>query len=80
MRTFNPTEAHHKFMADIKAQVPAGMPDQEILAVVAQWVGQLVALQRFPMTAEMAIQIVNTNIEIGNRTAQLSVGETEGSS
>ena len=80
MKTFQPKPEHHKFLADLKDQMPADMPDQEILAIAAQFVGQLIALQdQRLMTADAAMELVAKNIEIGNQAAMLSLQSPEGS-
>jgi hypothetical protein len=78
-RGFQPDAQDQKFMADLKAQMPADMPAQRILAITSQFVGQLIALQdKTKITPEMALQIVQENIEIGNQAALLSLVEPEG--
>lgn len=68
MKTYEPKPEHEKFLKDLKAQMPADMPAQDILAIVSQFVGQLIALQdQRVMTPDMAMQIVSQNIEIGNQ-------------
>lgn len=70
MKTYEPKPEHKKFMDDLKAQMPADMPAQEILAITSQFVGQLIALQdQRVMSPEQAMQLVGQNIEIGNRAA-----------
>lgn len=79
MKTHSATPEQEKFMADLKAQMPADMPAQQILAVVSQFVGQLIALQdKRVMTPDVAMQIVGQNIEIGNQAAILTLGDTLG--
>lgn len=79
-RGFQPTEEDNKFMADLKAQMPPDMPAQRILAITAQFVGQLIALQdQRKITPDMALQIVSENIEIGNRAALMTLTNPEGS-
>ena len=81
LKTHQPTPEQQKFMEDLKAQMPPDMPAQQILAVVSQFVGQLIAMQdQRVMTADMAMQLVQNNIEIGNQAAVLALGDTEGSS
>lgn len=68
MKTYEPKPEHKKFLEDLKAQMPADMPAQDILAIVSQFVGQLIALQdQRVMTPDQAMQIVGQNIEIGNQ-------------
>jgi hypothetical protein len=79
MKTYQPKPEHDKFMNDLKAQMPADMPAQDILAVVSQFVGQLIALQdQRQMTPDQAMQVVSQNIEIGNQAAILTLMDTEG--
>lgn len=68
------------FLDALKAQMPPNMPAQRILAITSQFVGQLIALQdRRIITPEMALQVVQENIEIGNQAAMLAVGPVAGS-
>jgi hypothetical protein len=77
---FQPNQEDQDFMAALKAQMPADMPAQRILAITSQFVGQLIALQdQSKITPDMAMQIVSENIEIGNRAALLSLATPEGS-
>ena len=79
-RGFQPNDQDNKFMADLKAQMPADMPAQRILAIVSQFVGQLIVLQdQRKITPDMAMQIVSENIEIGNRAALMTLTNPEGS-
>lgn len=74
-----PTAADHAFLTALKEQMPAEMPVQRILAITAQFVGQLIALQdESKITPDMAMQIVTENIVIGNQAALLTLGEAEG--
>lgn len=51
----------------------------ELLAVAANMLGKLVALQdQRTMTPEMAMEIVAMNIEAGNQEAQRALGESKG--
>lgn len=75
-----PNAQDQKFMEDLKAQMPKDMPSQRILAIVSQFVGQLIALQDgSKITPDMALQIVQENIEVGNRAALLTLTQSEGS-
>lgn len=79
MKSYEPTPEDEAFMAALKEQMPPDMPADRILAIVSQFVGQLIALQdekRF--TADQAMQIVSRNIEIGNRAMLLSIVPPEG--
>ena len=79
MKTHAPKPEHEEFMDNLKAQMPPGMPAQEILAIVSQFVGQLVALQdQRQMTPDQAMQLVGQNIEIGNQAAIMTLMDTEG--
>lgn len=79
MKTYEPKPEHKKFMEDLKAQIPPNMPSQDILAIVSQFVGQLIALQdQRQMTPDQAMQLVGQNIEIGNQAAILTLMDTEG--
>lgn len=69
------------FLDALKAQMPPNMDAQRILAITSQFVGQLVALQdQRKMTPDMAMQIVQENIEIGNHAALLALSQPEGHS
>lgn len=68
------------FLDALKAQMPPNMPAQRILAITCQFVGQLIALQdQRRITPDMAMQIVQENIEIGNHAALLALSTPEGS-
>lgn len=78
---FKPNDEDNKFLADLKAQMPANMPAARILAITSQFVGQLIALQdQRKITPDMAMQIVSENIEIGNRAALMTLTTPEGTS
>lgn len=68
-----PGPEHQALMAAMKAPIGvegANIDSAVILAVAAQLVGQLIAVQdRHTMTPERAMAIVQANIEIGNQTA-----------
>jgi hypothetical protein len=67
------------FMDALKAQMPANMDAQRILAIVSQFVGQLIAMQdKRKFTPDMVMQVVSENIEIGNQAALLTLGTPEG--
>jgi hypothetical protein len=77
---FDATPEDEKFLKALKEQMPADMPVQRILAIVSQFVGQLIALQdQRKVTPDMAMQIVSENIEIGNAAALLTLNNPEGS-
>lgn len=68
------------FLKALKEQMPPDMPAQRILAIVSQFVGQLIALQdQRRITPDMAMQIVSENIEIGNQAALLTLNDPQGS-
>jgi hypothetical protein len=74
MKTYEPKPEHKKFLDDLKAQMPPEMPAQDILAIVSQFVGQLIALQdQRVVTPDQAMQLVGQNIEIGNRAALATI-------
>lgn len=67
------------FLDALKAQMPLDMDAQRILAITCQFVGQLIALQdQRKITPDMAMQIVQENIEVGNHAALLALAEVEG--
>lgn len=79
IRSSKETKEDNEFLENLKKQMPADMPAQRILAIVSQFVGQLIALQdKRTMTPDMAMKVVVTNIEIGNQAALLTIGDTEG--
>lgn len=51
------------------AEHAADMPALEILAVTAQWLGQLIAVQDASLGQKHVMEVVSRNIEIGNATA-----------
>lgn len=75
-------EDHKRFETDIKAamQMHVGnLSGEEMLAIVSQVLGQLIALQgQRTMTPDRAMAIVAANIEEGNRTALADLAKTEG--
>lgn len=79
-------ESHHqafrKEVCDLlkKYSEQFNMSQQELLAITAHLVGQVVAFQDQRVTTpEMALQIVERNIKLGNDEAFASVLRTEGS-
>lgn len=82
LKPFKVGPKHHKFLADLKAQMPSDteMPPHEQLAIASQFVGQLIALQNplSGVTAEIAMDIVSRNIEVGNQAAMLTMTRPEG--
>lgn len=74
-----PNEEDQAFLKALKDQMPEDMPVQRILAITSQFVGQLVALQdQTKVTVDMAMQIVQENIVIGNQAMQLTLMNPEG--
>lgn len=74
-----PNAEDQAFLTALKEQMPKDMPVQRILAITAQFVGQLVALQdQTKITVDMAMQIVQENIVIGNQAMLLTLGDPEG--
>lgn len=74
MRTIGPTPEQLAYMADLKESMRPvidrhpGISAMEMLAVTSQLVGNLIALQdQTKITPQMAMDVVSTNIEIGNR-------------
>ena len=81
MTTREPTVAHHAFLLDLKAVIGKHqqLSAMEMLAVTAQLVGTLIALQdQQKMTPEMAMDLVAKNIEAGNQEAIANVFKTAG--
>lgn len=74
-----PNAEDQAFLTALKEQMPKDMPAQRILAIVSQFVGQLIALQdESKITPDMAMQIVQENIVIGNQAALLTLSMPEG--
>lgn len=74
MKLIGPTPEQLAFMADLKESMRPAIdrhPEitaMEMLAVTSQLVGNLIAMQdQTKVTAAMAMEVVSTNIEIGNR-------------
>ncbi len=71
MKLFPPTEDFEGFRQDMLALLHrrlGTLPADQMLAVAAYMVGQLVAMQdQRTLTPAMAMQIVSANIEKGNR-------------
>lgn len=67
-----PNDRHRAFLADLKTAMKpyADLSAAEMLAIVSQLVGNLIALQdQRTMTPDRAMAIVAGNIEIGNQEA-----------
>ncbi|MBI1359834.1 MAG: hypothetical protein GC155_06060 [Alphaproteobacteria bacterium] len=70
VRPHKPNQRHIDCMARLKAALDPALDAQEMLALVSQLVGNLIALQdQRKMTPDMAMQLVARNIEIGNAVA-----------
>lgn len=73
MKSTPPTAAHAAFrnaLLDVLKKHGAEMPAEELLAVSAHLVGQLIAVQdQRTMTREMVMDLVASNIERGNLDA-----------
>lgn len=72
MKTKSPSKAHTQFREDMVAVMRKhqGLPPDEMLAVAAYFVGQLLAFQdQRRMTPAMGLQIISSNIEAGNAQA-----------
>jgi hypothetical protein len=74
-------QAFRMELLDLIKRHVGGLPADRALAAAAYVVGQLIAVQdQRVMTPELAIQIVNSNIDLGNANAVFSlIGETKGS-
>lgn len=70
MKSSSPSAAHQAFRDDMLTVLRrhgGSLSAQEMLAVAAYTVGQLIALQdQRTMTAKMAMDVVTANIEAGN--------------
>lgn len=82
-RTLATSKEHQQLrdaLIEAMRQTAADMPAEEILAVVSVFVGQLIAMQdqrRF--TPGTIMQLVQRNIELGNRQAiEKLINETGG--
>ena len=69
-RILEPTAQHqalHRELTAVLTKYAAEMKGEEILALTAQMVGQVLALQdQLTMTPERAMLIIQRNIEMGN--------------
>jgi len=72
-KTITPTEKHIAFRKSLEEAIRKSgqeLQAEEILAITAHFVGQLVALQdQRKYTAEMVMTLVSENIEQGNKEA-----------
>jgi hypothetical protein len=77
MRTIEPTDQHRAFRKSMEqciAEHGATLDAAEILALLAQLVGQVIALQdQRKVTPEMAMQCVIKNMQQGNEQAMQSL-------
>jgi len=83
MKSFMANEHHNKLKDDLAAVLKKHgehLSPQEILAIAAQVVGMIVALQdQRTMTPDMAMELVARNIQSGNKAAiEQSLGEVKG--
>jgi hypothetical protein len=73
-------EATYQELCALVQRHAAQLTPQEILAVAANIVGKLIALQdQRTTTPEMAMTIVAENIEYGNQTVLRELAESKGS-
>jgi len=73
---------HEQFYQDVVALLKkhAGhLTGLELLAVVSNLVGKIIAMQDLSLTPDEAMETVLRNIQIGNEQAYLKLGKTEGS-
>lgn len=82
MKSKAPSKAHMQFRDDMIALMRKHqeLPPDEMLAVAAYFVGQLLALQdQRRMTPAMGLQVISSNIEAGNAQAiEQSLGNPAG--
>jgi hypothetical protein len=82
MKTVKPSAAHAAFRAAMLAtmrQHAADMPAEEILALTAHMVGQILAMQdQRKMTPAMGMKLIADNIEQGNREVIDGLSKSEG--
>lgn len=82
MKRVTVDERHKKFEQAIKDAMAATVDDltgEEMLAILSQVLGQLIALQdQRTMTSERAMLIVATNIEAGNASVLANLAKPEG--
>lgn len=73
MKSIQPKAEHIAFRKALEAAIAqhgATLDAAELLAITSHFVGQLIALQdQRTMTPAMAMQIVSSNIQHGNREA-----------
>lgn len=69
----------HQDLASLMAKHCGKMSAQEFLAIAAQVVGQVVAMQdQDAMTPEVAMALILRNIEMGNANATSMLTQTKG--
>lgn len=71
LKSYTPKEDHENFRLALIQALRGfdGLSPQELLAISAQFVGQLMAMQdQKSMTPAMAIELVIKNIQIGNNS------------
>lgn len=74
LKSYAPTPRMLACMAKMKAAIDPQLEPMEMLALVSQLVGNLIALQdQRKVTPEMAMIAVSQNIEVGNREAMREV-------
>ncbi len=82
MKTVKPSAEHVAFrdaMLATMRQYAADMPAEEILALTAHMVGQILAIQdQRKMTPAMGMKLIADNIEQGNREAIDGLSKSEG--
>lgn len=73
------TERQKACMAKLKAALDPLLDGQEMLALVSQLVGNLIAVQdQRKLTPDMAMTLVAKNIEIGNLEAIREIASVSG--
>lgn len=73
-------EGFYQDLIDLLRRHAGHLPAEEMLAVAANAVGKIIAMQdQRTMTRERALQIVGKNIEAGNAQALEQVSNTKGS-
>lgn len=81
MKVVEPGPAHQAFRNDMVETMRKHqhLPPDQMLAIAAYFVGQLVALQdQRKMTPQMALAVVSENIEAGNAQAMKEVASAGG--
>ena len=82
MKRVAPDKRHHAFLDDLVELIRkhgGTLTDDEILALTAHFIGQLVAMQdQRVMTPAMAMKIIAYNIEQGNQEAIDRLGNSAG--